>query len=407
VNYELFIARRIIFRNASKHASVRPILRIALTGVALGFSVMLVAIAVVSGFKHEISEKVIGFGSHIQVSNFDENNSYETQPISSDQSFIQQLKLDPEIKHIQVFATKAGILKTTEGIQGVVMKGIDKDFDWSFFRQRIVEGSVFKVQDSVKTNDIIVSRKIATLLRLKTGQEIVIYFIQDPPRGRKFRITGIYETGLEEFDNLYLLCDIGHIQKLNDWTPKQVGGFEISLRHFDRLDEMGSKVYEMAGSTLNARTIREIYPQLFDWLGLQDLNALVIIILMIIVAGINMISALLIVILDRIHLIGTLKALGSTSGNLRKIFLYLSSFLIVRGLMIGNLIGIGLCLLQKYTHLVHLDQQSYYIPFVPVQISIWYILILNAGTLLICTLLMLLPTILLYRISPLKALRFS
>lgn len=385
----------------------RPIVRIALVSISLGFAVMILALAIVSGFKKEIRDKVIGFGSHIQVSNFDENNSYETKPIDRNQSFIQNIRSIPGINHIGVFATKAGIIKTKDELQGVVAKGIGSDFDWSYFNKKIVEGKNFVIDDSVKSDAAMISKSLSKKLNLHTGDDLVMYFIQQPPRARKFKISGIYETGLEEFDELYVFCDLAHIQKLNDWTRDQVGGFEITIRNFDDLDEIGSKVYTSIGSDLNARTIREIYPQIFDWLNLQDVNGFIIIVLMLIVAGINMVSALIIIILERVNMIGTLKALGAAGFSVRKIFLYVASFLIGKGLLWGNIAGVGLVLLQHYFHLVHLDQQSYYISYVPVNISLLYLFILNLGTILVCVTMMILPTLIVTKISPLKALRFS
>jgi lipoprotein-releasing system permease protein len=407
VNYELLIARRIVFAGKDKSMISRPIVKIGVASVALGFAVMILALAIVTGFKKEIREKVIGFGSHIQISKYDENNSYETNPIDRREASVQQLKLIPGVKHIEVFATKAGIIKTKDEIQGVVAKGVGSDFDWSYFKNKITEGTFFTVNDSVKSDAMVVSKNIAKKLNLHPGDDLLMYFIQKPPRVRKFKITGIYETGLEEFDALYVFCDIGHIQKLNDWSPYQVGGFEITINDFDKLDETGEKVYSSIGSDLNAKTIREIYPQLFDWLNLQDVNGIIIIVLMLIVAGINMISALIIIILERVNMIGILKSLGAVNFSIRKIFIYVASFLIGRGLLWGNITGIGLVIIQKYFHPIHLDQQSYYISYVPVNVSALYFILLNAGTLLVCVAMMILPTLIITKISPLKALRFS
>ena len=407
MNYELLIARRIVFSGKDKSMISRPIVKIAVGSISLGFAVMIVALAIVTGFKKEIREKVIGFGSHIQISNYDENNSYETKPIDRHQPFEQALKSMPGINHVQVFATKAGIIKTKDELQGVVAKGIGSDFDWSYFGTKIVEGKNFVVNDSVKSDAAIISKNISKKLNLHVGDNLVMYFIQEPPRVRKFKIAGIYETGLEEFDERFVFCDIAHIQKLNDWNANQVGGFEITIKNFDDLDEIGKQVYSTIGSTLNARTIREIYPQIFDWLNLQDVNGIIIIVLMLIVAAINMISALIIIILERVVLIGTLKSLGAKGFSVRKIFLYVASFLIGKGLLWGNIAGIGLVLLQHYFHFIHLDQSSYYISYVPVNVSMFYLLILNLGTLTVCLAMMILPTLIITKITPLKALRFS
>ncbi len=407
MNYELIVARRIAFSERKGNMIARPIIRLALIGVALGFTVMVLALSIVTGFKKEISKKVIGFGSHIQISKYAENNSFETQAIQNDSSLISELKLNPEISHIQVFATKAGILKSGDEIGGVVAKGVGKDFDWSFFKSRMVDGKIFNLNIKERTDEVIISSNIARKLRLRAGDHVIMYFIQQPPRVRKFLISGIYETGLEEFDNLYLICDIRHIQKLNDWNQGDVGGIEITVKDFNKIDEVGDQVYAQISSDLNARTIKEIYPQLFDWLGLQNINAIVIIILMTIVAAINMISALIIIILERVNLIGNLKAMGAGNYSIRKIFVYVAAFLIGRGLLWGNIVGIGLCLLQQKFGLLTLDQTSYYISKVPIDLSILNLVLLNVATLCVCLVMMILPTFMITRISPLKALRFS
>jgi lipoprotein-releasing system permease protein len=252
-----------------------------------------------------------------------------------------------------------------------------------------------------------ISKLTATRLSLQLNDDLITYFIQQPPRARRFHICGIYETGLEEFDSKYIFCDISHIRQLNDWTENQTGGYEISISDFKSLEKTGEKIYASIPADLNSRTIKEIYPQIFDWLGLQDVNGVIIIALMLIVSVMNMISALLIIILERVQMIGTLKSLGAYNFSVRKIFLYVSAFLIGRGLLIGNVIGIGLCLIQYFTHMIHLDQQSYYISYIPVNLSLENILLLNGGTLFVCMLMMILPTIIITKITPLQALRFS
>jgi lipoprotein-releasing system permease protein len=406
LNYELLIAQRLAFTSEKNLLVSRPIIRIAMIGVALGFAVMIIAVSIVTGFKKEIRDKVIGFGAHIQVSNFDENNSYETRPISRNQSFLDHFSSDPGIKHIQVFATKAGIVKTKDEIEGIVAKGIGKDFDWTYFHSKLVEGKIFSLSDTGISNKILISKNLSRKLNLKTGDPVIMYFMP-PPRARKFIVSGIYETGLEEFDNLYAFCDIAHIRKLNDWTEDQVSGFEITVSDFDKLNETGEKVYAEIGPGLNARTIKEIYPQIFDWLGLQNINAIIILTLMIVVSGMNMISALLIIILERIKMIGTIKAMGMPDVSIRKIFIYLAGFLIGRGLLWGNIIGLLFVFAQKYFGLIQLDQESYYLSYVPVNFSLIHVLLLNSGTLLVCTLMMILPTIIITRISPLTAIRYA
>ncbi|MBK5286029.1 MAG: ABC transporter permease [Bacteroidia bacterium] len=406
MNYQWLIASRILRKGGQSHNSTRPIIRIALTGIALGMAVMITAVAVVTGFQREIREKIIGFGSHIQITSFDMNNSFESSPISKQQSFYPSLDTVQGIKHIQVFATKAGIIKTGTEIQGVMLKGVGSDYDWTYFRNKILSGKILSLNDSAKSDDILISKKISQRLELKVGDKLIMHFIQQPPRYRKFLVAGIYETGLEEFDNLFVFCDIGHIRKLSDWADDQIGGFEIQVDDFNNLDKTGEKVYETIGHDLNARTIKEIYPQIFDWLGLQDVNTAIIIALMIIVAGINMISALLIIMLERTNMIGMLKAMGTSDGTLIKIFISVSSKLIGKGMLLGNIFGIGLCLIQKQWEIIGLNQESYYINHVPIHLAVWDILFLNTGTFIVCTVMMILPTMIISGINPVMAIRF-
>jgi lipoprotein-releasing system permease protein len=322
------------------------------------------------------------------------------------QPFYPSLDKTEGIRHIQVFATKAGIIKTGTDIQGVMLKGVGSDYDWNFFRDKMKSGKVLSLSDTAKSDEVLLSQKIASQLHLDTGDTFVMHFIQQPPRARKFKVAGIYSTGLEEFDNLFVFCDIAHIRKLNDWSDAQVGGFEVLVKDFSRLDEIGEKVYASIGPELNARTIKEVYPQVFDWLNLQDMNAAIIIVLMVVVAGINMISALLIIMLERTNMIGMLKSMGTPNASLRNIFLYTASILIGRGMLWGNIIGIAVCLVQKYGKIMGLNQESYYISYVPIHISVPDILLLNAGTFITCTVMMLLPTLILSGITPVKAIRF-
>ena len=414
MNLPYFIAHRLIKGRRQETSFSRPINVIAVTGIALGLAVMIVAVAVLTGFKQQIRNKIVGFGSNIQILNFDSNLSLETVPISDTQPFIPRIKAMDGISHVQVFATKAGIIKMSEAIQGVVLKGIGSDFDWKFFESNIVDGSVFMVTDTGRTNQVIISKKISDMLRLKTGDSFAMYFVQDPPRSRKFTISGIYETSLEEFDKLYVFCDIGHIKRLNGWTDDQVSGFEIFIDDFDRLDEMTMAVRDEVGYRLledetkfKVTNIRLRYPQIFDWLNFQDMNVFIIITLMLLVAGFNMISGLLILILERTNMIGILKALGSSNGTIRKMFLYQASYLIVKGLFWGNIIGTGLALLQLKTGLISLDPASYFIKRVPVNLELSHIILLNLGTMAVIILMLLVPSQLISRITPVKAIRYD
>ena len=414
MNTEVFIARKLIVSKDNRKSISRSILNIAIFGISLGLAVMIVAMAVVTGFKNEISRKVVGFAAHIQILNFDSNISYETQPINSKQEFLTALQEHPSIASVQVFATKAGIIKTRSDIQGVVLKGIGPGYDWGFLRDYLQEGEILTLTDSARSNKVLISRYIASLLKLNLNDDFLMYFIQDPPRMRRFTVAGIFETSLEEFDKVFIFGDIRHIQKLNDWTEDQISGFEVILTDFRDLEEQTIMVmnsvgfgFEEDGSRLKVVNIYDKYPQIFDWLNLQDMNVLIILILMLVVAGFNMVSGLLILILDRTNMIGILKALGSPNVSIRKIFMYQSGFLILRGLLWGNIIGIGICLIQQYSGILELDQSSYYLNTVPVNLNALHIIALNLGTALAIILMLLVPSMIISRISPARAIRFE
>ena len=414
MNLPYFIAQRLIKGRREGTSFSRPINVIAIVGIAMGLAVMILAVAILTGFKQQIREKVVGFGSHIQIMNFDSNISFETTPISDTQKFITKIKTIPGVAHIQVFATKAGIIRTDEDIQGVVLKGIGSDFDWSYFKSNMVDGSVFTVTDTGRTDKVIISKKISDMLRLKTGDSFNMLFIQDPPRMRKFTISGIYETSLEEFDKMYVFCDIGHIKRLNGWNNDQVSGFEVYLNDFGKLNEMTLAVRDAIGykitqeeTKFKVTNIRIRYPQIFDWLNFQDINVIIIILLMLIVAGFNMISGLLILILEKTNMIGVLKSLGAEDITIRRLFLYQAAYLIAKGLFWGNFIGIGLAYIQLKTGLITLDPTSYYIKTVPVNLELSHILLLNAGTMVAIIIMLLVPSQLISRISPVKAIRYD
>ncbi len=414
MNLPYFIAQRLIKGRREGTSFSRPINVIAIVGIAMGLAVMILAVAILTGFKQQIREKVVGFGSHIQIMNFDSNISFETTPVSDTQKFIPKIKQIPGISHIQVFATKAGIIRTDEDIQGVVLKGIGSDFDWRYFKSNMVDGSVFTVTDTGRTDKVIISKKIADMLRLKTGDSFAMLFIQDPPRMRKFTISGIYETSLEEFDKMYVFCDIGHIKRLNNWEEDQVSGFEVYINDFDKLDEMTSAVRDAIGykiteedTKFKVTNIRIRYPQIFDWLNFQDINVIIIILLMLIVAGFNMISGLLILILEKTNMIGVLKSLGAEDVTIRRMFLYQAAYLIAKGLFWGNFIGIGLAYLQLKTGIITLDPSSYYIKTVPVNLNLIHILLLNAGTMAAIIIMLLVPSQLISRITPVKAIKYD
>ncbi len=403
MNTPFFIARRM---GKEKKNLTGLVKLIAVLSIALGITVMVIAVSVVTGFQNEIKNKVIGFGSHIQISNFDYNLSYEAKPISKSQDFYQYIPTLPNVENIHVFATKPGIIKTDNEIHGVIFKGVGSDYDWKFFNSNLIDGQVLAINDSVRTDQILISSYISKLLQLNTGDDVLIYFIQDPPRVRKLNIAGIYETGMEELDQIFIIGELQLLQRLNNWDADQVGGFGIVLEDYNQLYSTYLSILDMLPYDVDARTIDEIYPQIFDWLALLDMNVYVIIIIMILVAGINMITTLLISVLEKTNMIGILKALGASNRLVRKVFLYHAGFLIARGMIWGNILGIGLSLLQQSFGVVKLSQESYFVDVVPINFDIINILFINAGTFAICMIMLIVPSYIISKVSPVKAITF-
>lgn len=375
---------------------------------------MIIAVAIITGFKDEIEKKVIGFGGHFSIVNYDSNSSYETAPVSKNQPFYPGIEDKEGVRSVQVYGIKAGIVKTKEEMHGVILKGVGRGYDWGFFRDNIVKGRVLQLPEGEKSNGVLVSRSMARLLQLDTADHIIMYFIQQPPRVRKFRIVGIYDTGLAEYDSRYMIGDLRHIQKLNNWRDDQVTGFEVFIDDFDELQAMYPVIYDEAGSyftednnRLKIQTIWDVNSQIHEWLRLTDVNVWVILGLMIIVASFNMISGLLIMILERSFMIGLLKSLGYPNWSVRKVFLYYAAYLTAVGLLIGNLIGLSLCVLQQQTGIVALDPASYYVSYVPVKLMFSHVLLLNLGTLVITVAVLVIPSYLITRISPARALKFE
>lgn len=408
LNVEFFIAGGILSKDKGNFSY--PIVKLAVISIALGLAVMIISVAVTMGFKGAITDKVIGFGAHIQITSFGLNRSFEAAPVSIDQPFYPNLSDSSGIRHIQVFGTKSGLIKTEDQIQGIVFKGIWHDFEWSFFEKNIVEGAPVRIDPDAMTEQVLISKRLADKLEFGLADAVRVYFLnpdEPTPRGRRFTVAGIYETGLEEFDELFLIGDIRHIQRLNNWNSDQISGFEIFVDDFRNIDRMTEMVYNLVGYDLNAISIREVHPQIFEWLDLQDMNVIIILILMIAVAAINMISTLLILILEKTNMIGVLKSLGATNQMIRRIFLYNASFIIGRGLLWGNLLGLSLALLQYYFQIVKLDQESYYVSYVPIQLDLMPVVLLNIGTLALCVLFMLIPSYVISRITPVKAIRWD
>lgn len=419
MNTEFFIARRFIKSQQGSRTYTTPIIKLSVIAIAMSIAVMIISVAIVTGFKREIRNKVIGFGGHIQIINFDSNTSFENTPISSNQDFLEKLKSMPGIKSIQAIATKPAMIKTSEDIQGVILKGIGPDFDTSFFSKNLVEGRMIQISDSSKSNEVLISKRLADLLRLSTGDKFIIFFIDErsgaqPVNRRVFQITGLYQTSLEAFDEQFILGDIKHVQTLNNWSSDQIGGFEILINDYEKLNEYTEIIRNSAefrfmddGSRLLVQNIRDKNPQIFDWLGLLDMNVWVILILMVCVAIINMVSGLIILILDRTPSIGLLKALGTNNSKMQKIFLYQAAYLIIKGLIWGNIIALTLLLVQNKFHIIKLDQASYFIDYAPVNLNLWIIMLINMGSLFFIFVFMVLPVIIVSRIEPVKTLRYN
>ena len=411
MNFEWFTAKRLLFGSGKHQSFSGPIVKIAILAVALGMAVMLIAVMIVTGFKSEITNKVLGFGNHIRITTFDSNQSVEEAPITANDEFTQVLLKNENIVHIQKYATKAGIVKANENIEGIVLKGVSTDFDWNYLEQNLISGSILQLTDSVSTNDIVISKKLSDLLLINLGDKINVYFIENTqrrsPRIRRFTVTGIYQTGLADFDDVYALVDIQHIQKLNEWKKNQVGGYEVLLSNFDKIDKVGLEVYNTIGYEYNAETAKDLYPQIFNWLNLQNINVVIILALIILVAGINMIATMLILIFENAVNIGILKSLGASDKSVRKIFVIVAIGILGVGLLFGNLFGIGLGWLQYTYGLITLPQESYYVSVVPINFSVKNIILLNLGTIFISFLMLLGPSYIIGKISPAKTLKFD
>jgi lipoprotein-releasing system permease protein len=406
LNIATFIASRISFR--SKRTFSKMIVRIAITGIMLGLGVMILSLAIVKGFKQEIREKVRGFSGDIQVVKYDLNASYENSPFSADPSFLKEVAANKAFTHIQPFATKPAIIKANEAIEGVVLKGVDETYNWNFFNKSMASGHVLNLKDSAAAEkQIMISQYTADRLKLKVGDDFLMYFVQQPLRKRKFKIVGIFNVGVEEVDKTYVIGALSLIRRLNSWQPNEVGGYEVQIPEFSELDQANEAMNNILPVALKSFTVQQFYPTIFEWLSLLDVNTQVILILMLVVAVINMISALLIMILERTSMIGMLKALGADNWRIQQIFLLNSLYLIAAGLVLGNIFGVGLSYLQHQTHVFKLDQASYYMTFVPIQLNLSDVLLLNLGTLVVCVLVLLIPSMLVTSISPVKAIRFK
>ncbi len=411
MNYELFIAKRIIAGKKYKNSISSPIIKIAITAIALGIIIMIIAVATGAGLQYKIRDKMAGFKGHVQILNYDNNNSdISTTPIDKNQEFYPEFKTISGIKNVQVFANKAGILRTKTDFEGIIFKGVSTDYDWSFFKEYLVEGLVPNLNQP-RTRDVLLSKTVMNRLQLKLNDTILATFLKTAtsklPSNKKYVITGVYNSGFAQFDKNMMIGDIREVQKLNKWTENQVGGFEVLLENFDNIDEKGEEIYSAIGATLNSKTIVDSYATVFEWIKLFDNNVWFIIAIMILVAGINMITALLVLILERVQMIGILKALGSPNSSIRKVFLYNAMYLILKGLFWGNIIGLSFVLIQHYFEVITLNPETYYVAVMPVYISVKQLILLNLGTLLLCFLMLIIPSYIITKIDPSKSIKFA
>ena len=407
MNTEFYIAKHLL-KGGSQKKSTGLMVSISTFGIALSITVMIVAVAITTGFQEEIGSKATGFAADIQITNLDGNHSlYNMSPISANQPFLDALRAIPEVRHIQQFCIKPGIMQSANEVQGIVLKGIGEDFKWDFFERNLVEGSIFHISDTVISNDIILSKHIARLLQLELGDPVIVYFVQERPRFRRLTLTGIYNTGLVELDKIYALIDMRHIQRIYDWEPDQISGFEIFVHDFNKIEQTTWEVFDIAGfrvaadgSSLNVQNIRQLYSHIFDWLSLQDMTVYAILLLMVLVAGFNMISGLLVIILERTSTIGILKAMGANSRFIRKVFLYKSAFFVGKGLLWGNVIALLLCWIQWQFGIITLDQESYFLDKVPISLHLTQLVVINIGAAISILLMLILPSAIISKISP-------
>ena len=415
MNFPLFIARRLYSDQGDKRKVSRPAIHIAVAGVAIGLAVMIISVCVVLGFKHTIRDKVIGFGSHIQVADFMTLQQMNQYPVVMNDSMIQVIKKAPGVKHVQRFAMKEGILKTDEDFLGVGFKGVGPEWDSTFIHENMVEGSIPKFDDQASHNKILISKLMADKLRLKAGQRIFAYFIDNNGvRTRRFTISGIYQTNLKKYDEVMVYADLYTVVKLNGWEEDQASGAELTVNDFNQLQTTEdyivkniNRTVDQYGETYSSATIKELNPQIFQWLNLMDLNVWVILGLMLAVAGVTMISGLLIIILERTSMIGVMKALGARNKTIRHTFLWFAAFIIGKGLLYGNILAFAILLIQKYTGLVKLDAQTYYVSTVPIEFNWIYIIALNVATLLISVFILVAPSYLISHIHPAKSMRYE
>lgn len=404
IEYQL--SRRLLRSGDSK--SNRPIVRLSIIGISICLTIVILALSITSGYRQAIEKKVIDMGSHIRISNYDLNYSYDPRPFDKSQPFLEELKKNPDITNFQYFSTKVAVVKTADQVEGVVLKGIDSTFSWSHFQENMVAGNPIDVSSDTVTNGVIMSAAMARKLKLQIGDKVYAYFVQEPPMQRRFRLEGLYETGMPEYDDKFVLADLRHVQKLSGWDSNYVGGIEILIRDYNKLDEVSAFVNDRIGYLLKAETIRELYPAIFQWTDLFNTNVVVLLCITIFICIITLISTFFIIILEQTSTIGILKAMGMTTQRVRNVFMFVGLRVIIKGMLIGNAVGVGLCLLQDRFHIVKLDPTSYYVPYVPVHFNVPVILIVNLCILLLCLLVLLIPaTFVSKKITTITAIKFE
>lgn len=408
MNLEYFIAKRLVSSKDYKSSISSPIIKIAISAIAIGMIMMIVSVATGIGLQQKIREKVAAFNGHIVISNYDTNQSDMTLvPITNKQDFYPNFSAVPAVTHIQAVVSKAGIIRTESAFEGIIFKGVGKDYKWDNIKEYLVQGRIPNTIAALN-EEVVISQFIANRLNLKVGDSFNTFFMKENGYNvRNFNIVGVFNSGFQEFDATYILGDIRHMQRINKWKPNQVGSFEVFVDDFDAIETIGEQVYEQTGSTLDSKTITEKYSYIFEWLKLFDFNIIVILIVMILVATINMVVALLVLILERTQMIGILKALGANNWSVRKIFLYNASYLIVKGLFWGNLIGVSLLLVQQQFGVIQLPPENYYVNQAPVYINWLCILLLNLLTVLVCMVVLVIPSYIITKISPVRAIRYD
>ena len=412
MNFEYFISKRLISAKDYKSSISAPIIKIAVTAIAVGVIMMLIAVATGVGLEQKIRDKIAAFNGHIIINNLNNNNSQETQkPISTDQDFYPEFTTVEGIDHIQGVATKYGIIRTETDFEGIIVKGVSTDYRWDYLQEYLIEGKLPTYEKQGYSTQILISEYLSKRLQFKIGDKVIVYFMneenRDRPRLVAFEVSGIFNSGFQEFDETFLIADLNQLRRLNKWDDNEVGNFEVFVDDFRQIDQKGGEVYANIDSFLDAKTIRQAFPSIFEWVSLFDFNIALIIGIMIIVSGINMITALLVLILERTQMIGMLKAVGSTDWSIRKLFLYNAAYLIIKGLIYGNIIGFGILMLQKYFKIIPLNPETYYVTEAPVYLSWDYILLINLGTLALCMAMLLIPSYIITKITPAKSIRFE